>query len=109
MFTRPVTLHQTPFEFEVRPGMSLSAVAHELQGANVLAQAWPMIALARLQGVDRAIKAGSYEIDSAITLRELLARLTQRDVTQAAFTIIQGMPVADVNPPLRAQGPATNP
>jgi len=108
LFTRPVTLLQTPFEFEVRPGMSLSAVAHELQGANVLAQAWPMIALARLQGVDRAIKAGSYEIDSAITLRELLARLTQGDVTQASFTIIEGMTFADVKRALRAQGQVRN-
>jgi len=108
LFTRPVTLPQTPFDFEVRPGMSLSAVAHELQGANVLAQSWPMIALARLQGVDRAIKAGSYEIDSAITLRELLARLTQGDVTQASFTIIEGMTFADVKRALRAQGQVRN-
>ena len=77
----PLTLPQSPFAFEVKPGMSLSAVARELQGANVLPQSWPMIALARAQGVDRAIKAGSYEIETGITLRELLGRLTQGDAT----------------------------
>ncbi len=70
----PLTLPQTPFEFDVKPGATLSAVARELQAANLLPHAWPLVALARVQGVDRAIKAGSYEIDSALTLRELLAR-----------------------------------
>jgi len=108
MLTRPVTLPTTPFDFEVRPGMTLSAVAHELQGANVLARSWPMIALARLLGVDRAIKAGSYEIETQITLHELLQRLTQGDVTQASFTIIEGATFADVKRALRADGQIRN-
>jgi len=104
----PLTLPQSPFAFEVKPGMSLSAVARELQGANVLPQSWPMIALARAQGVDRAIKAGSYEIETGITLRELLGRLTQGDATQTSFVIIEGTTFADVRRALRAQGQVKN-
>jgi UPF0755 protein len=104
----PLTLPQSPFAFEVKPGMSLSAVARELQGANVLPQSWPMIALARAQGVDRAIKAGSYEIETGITLRELLGRLTQGDATQTSFVIIEGTTFGDVRRALLAQGQVKN-
>ena len=107
-FMRPLALPQLPFQFEVKPGMSLSAVARELQGANVLPQSWPMIALARAQGVDRAIKAGSYEIEKEITLRELLGRLTQGDATQTSFAIIEGTTFADVRRALREQGQVKN-
>ena len=88
--TRPLTLPQPIVAFEVKPGMSLSAVARELQAADVVPQSWPMIVLARWRGVDRAIKAGSYEIDTGITLPQLLGRLTQGDATQTSFAIIEG-------------------
>ncbi len=108
LFTLRLALPQAPFAFEVKQGMTLSAVARELQGANVLTQSWPMVALARLQGVDRTIKAGSYEIESNITLRELLARLTQGDVTQASFVIVEGTTFADVRRALRTHGQVKN-
>ena len=107
-FTRPLRLPQSPYEFEVKTGMSLAAVAHELQAANVVTHAWPMIALARWQGVDRAIKAGSYEIETGITLPQLLARLTQGDAAQTSFAIIEGTTFADVRRALRAQGQVRN-
>ncbi len=105
---KPLVLPQSPFEFDVRPGMSLSAVAHELQAANVLPQSWPLIALARVQGVDRAIKAGSYEIETGITLRQLLGRLTQGDATQTSFAIIEGSTFAQVRRALRDGGQVRN-
>jgi UPF0755 protein len=104
----PLTLPRSPFAFEVKPGTSLSAVARELQGAGVLPHSWPMIALARAQGVDRAIKSGSYEIEAGITLRELLGRLTQGDATQTSFVIIEGTTFADVRRALLAQGQVKN-
>jgi UPF0755 protein len=107
-FMRPLTLPQATVAFEVKPGMSLSAVARELQGANVLPQSWPMIVLARWRGVDRAIKAGSYAIETGITLRELLGRLTQGDATQTSFAIIEGTTFADVRRALREQGQVKN-
>jgi UPF0755 protein len=105
---RPLALPQSPFEFDVKPGMSLSAVAHELQAVSVLPQSWPMIALARFQGVDRAIKAGSYEIETGITLRQLLGRLTQGDATQTSFAIIEGSTFAQVRRALRDGGQVRN-
>jgi UPF0755 protein len=105
---RPLALPQSPYAFEVKPGMTLAAVARELQGADVLPQAWPMIALARASGVDRTIKAGSYEIESGITMRQLLGRLTQGDSTQTSFAIIEGTTFADVKRALRDGGQVKN-
>ena len=54
-----------------------------------------------MRGVDRAIKAGSYEIETGITLPQLLAKLTQGDVTQTALTIVEGATFADMRRALR--------
>jgi UPF0755 protein len=108
LVTRPLRLPQSPWEFEVKSGMSLSAVAHEFEAANVIPRAWPMIALARLQGIDRAIKAGNYEIESPITLPQLLSRLTQGDATQTSFVIIEGTTFADLRRALATQAQVKN-
>jgi UPF0755 protein len=108
MINRPLTLPTTPFVFEVKSGKTLSAVARELQSAGVVAQSWPMIALARVKGVDRAIKAGNYEVESAITLNELLLRLTQGDSTQTSLAIIEGTTFAEVRKALRREAQVKN-
>jgi UPF0755 protein len=99
---RPLALPQTPFAFEVRPGATLSSVARELAGAGLVPHASALVALARLRGVDRTIKAGSYEVEEAVTLPQLLAMLTQGDVTQTSFTIVEGATFADVKRALAA-------
>jgi len=93
---QPLPLPTSPFAFEVKPGSSLRSVARELTGAGVLARDWPLVALARFQGVDRAIKAGSYEITEEITLPALLEKLTQGDVSQSALTVVEGATFAEL-------------
>ena len=89
-YRQPLPLPASPYEFEVRSGATLSAVARRLHEAGVLAHPIALIALARFHAVDRNIKAGSYEIEHGITLPQLLAKLTQGDVTQSAITIVEG-------------------
>jgi UPF0755 protein len=76
-------------------------VAHQLTDAGVLPHPLALVALARVQHSDRSIKAGSYEIDAGITLPQLLAKLTQGDVTQTALTIVEGTRFADLRRALR--------
>ena len=71
-----------PYDFEVRGGASLASVARQLRDGGVLPHPAALTALARLRGVDRTIKAGNYEIEQGVTLPQLLAKLTQGDVTQ---------------------------
>jgi UPF0755 protein len=98
---RPLEMPTEPWSLEVRPGATLGAVARDLAGEGVIAHALPLVALARWKGVDRAIKAGNYEFLSGITLPQLLAKLTQGDVTQTSLTIVEGATFADFVKALR--------
>jgi UPF0755 protein len=99
---QPLPLPSSPFAFDVRTGASLRSVASELAGAGVLPMGFPLVALARLRGVDRSIKAGNYEITAGITLPRLLDKLTQGDVTQTALTIIEGSTYVELVAALKA-------
>jgi UPF0755 protein len=98
---RPLPLPEEPFNFTVRTGATLRAVAHELTSAEVLPADWTLVGLARLRGVDRTIKAGNYEIASGTTLAGLLAKLTHGDATQAGFTIVEGWTMRELREALK--------
>jgi UPF0755 protein len=100
-YRAPLALPATPFDFEVKSGRTLSAVARDRAGRGVLPHPLALVALARYRGVDRAIKAGSYELEPGVTLPELLAKLTQGDVTQTSITLVEGATFADVKRALR--------
>jgi UPF0755 protein len=100
-YRQPLPLPRSPFEFEVRAGAPLTTVARTLREAGVIPHPYALTLLARARGVDRAIKAGSYELESGITLAGLLAKLTQGDVTQTAVTIVEGTTFAEVRRALR--------
>ena len=95
-YREPLPLPQTPYDFEVRSGASLTSVARSLHAAGVIPHPLALTGLARLTGVDRTIKAGSYEVEPGITLPRLLAMLTQGDVTQKAITIVEGTTFAQL-------------
>jgi UPF0755 protein len=108
LYSDPLPLPATPYAFDVRQGASLSAVARELGAAGALPQPLALVALARWRGADRAIKAGSYEFDAGITLPQLLAALTQGDVTQTSFVIVEGTTFGDVKRALKANPAVKN-
>ena len=100
-YRAPLPLPQSPFDFEVKPGATLGSVARELAAAGAVPQPLALIALARVTHADRSIKAGSYEIEQGITLPQLLAKLTQGDVTQTTLTIVEGTTFAELRDGLR--------
>jgi UPF0755 protein len=92
----PLSLPQNPYAFNVKPGASLRSVARELSASGVLPADWILIGWARIKGRDRTIKAGNYEIAHGTTLAGLLDKLTQGDMTQTAFTIVEGWTFRDL-------------
>lgn len=100
---RALPLPEQPYAFTVRSGQSLRAVAHDLTAAGVLPADWTLVALARLERVDRTVKAGNYELPAGTTLAGLLAKLTQGDVTQTSFTIVEGWSWRELREALRAE------
>jgi UPF0755 protein len=99
---RPLPLPSSPYTFEVRTGASLRQVARELAAAGIVQGELPLVALARLRGVDRSIKAGNYEVAAGITLPQLVAKLTQGDASQIAITVVEGARFSDLKRALAA-------
>jgi len=107
-YTEPLNVPASAFAFDVRPGATLGAVARDLGAAGVLPHPITLVGLARMRGVDRNIKAGSYEIEAGTTLPRLLAKLTQGDVTQRAIVVVEGTTFADLRRALRASADVKN-
>jgi UPF0755 protein len=98
---RPLALPESPYDFKVPAGATLASVARDFAQAGVIEHPAPLVALARWRGVDRSIKAGSYQIEAGITLPDLLAKLTQGDVTQTSLTVVEGTTFAELKAALR--------
>jgi UPF0755 protein len=97
----PLALPQQAYAFTVKPGASLRSVARELAASHVIPADWILVGWARIKGRDRTIKAGNYELIAGTTLAGLLDKLTQGDVTQTAFTIVEGWSVRDLRAALK--------
>src|SRR4029453_8685363 len=102
-YNEPLRVPGAAYAFDVRPGYTLSAVARDLGAAGVLPHPITLVALARMRGVDRNIKAGSYEIEAGTTLPRLLSKITQGDVMQRSLVVVEGTTFGD----LRGGLPAT--
>ncbi len=86
----PLTLPQTPYEFTLRHGSSLRAVARQLVEAKILAEPWSFTALVRLHGKEGEIKAGNYYLENSPTPLQLFRMITRGDVTQSEIAFIEG-------------------
>ena len=107
-YHEPLRVPGATYSFDVRPGYTLSAVARDLGAAGVLPHPIALVALARMRGVDRNIKAGSYEIEAGTTLPRLLAKLSEGDVAQRAIVIVEGSSFNDLRRALRASADVKN-
>ena len=87
---RPLTFSTLPMEFTLNQGSSLTAAARQMQQAGVLPNDWMFVWLARMLGKSAQIQAGNYELETAVTMLELLAVVTEGQVSQSAFSIIEG-------------------
>lgn len=87
---RPLTFPVLPLEFSLNQGSSLKTAARQMQQAGVLPNDWMFVWLARMLGKSAQIQAGNYELETAVTMLELLAIVTEGQATQSEFSIIEG-------------------
>ena len=87
---RPLTFSTLPLEFTLSQGSSLKAAARQMQQAGVLPNDWMFVWLARILGKSAQIQAGNYELETAVTMLQLLAIVTEGQATQSEFSIIEG-------------------
>ena len=87
---QPLALRTSPVDFHVASGSSLRAAVGQMREAGVAVQPVLILALARLQRADTAIKAGSYSVSQGVTARQLLDKLTRGKVTQGEVVLVEG-------------------
>ncbi|QDQ29214.1 endolytic transglycosylase MltG [Chitinimonas arctica] len=86
----PQPLAELPRSFVVERGGNMRTVANQLEAEGLLEHPWLLTIIARLNGDAMRIKAGSYELSQPLTPLELLAKLTDGDVSSASLTIVEG-------------------
>ena len=86
----PRSLGSEAVAVEIRPGASLRGIARQLERSGLIA--WPavFIGYARLRGDAPRLKAGSYEFSGEVSVRQILDRMAQGDVTEVSITIPEG-------------------
>ncbi|MDD5180761.1 MAG: endolytic transglycosylase MltG [Gallionellaceae bacterium] len=105
--TRPLTLPALPFEFSLKQGSSLKAAARQLQQEGLLSNGQLFAMLGRLLGKSSQIKAGNYQLETAVTPLELLDMLTKGKGMLSELSVIEGWTFGqfraalDANPAIR--------
>lgn len=88
--SRPVALAEPSLILDIQRGTSLRGLARQLTEQGVLPHPYYFIALAYLQGDQRRIKAGEFELTAGMTPRDVLARITSGRVVQHPVTLVEG-------------------
>jgi UPF0755 protein len=85
-----VNLPREPYEFTVRSGASLKAIARQLAADGVLNEGETLWILGRLLGKSTSIQAGTYRLDKPLTPVELLDKLARGDVVLIEILFVEG-------------------
>lgn len=81
---------ETSRELVLEHGSSLRSISRQLVAEGVLQEPWSFMLLVRAKGMERAIKAGNYELRQGMTVQDLFLMLTQGSTVQRSITFIEG-------------------
>ncbi len=81
---------ESGLRYELKSGMTLTRVAHDLQTRGIIDSPRYLVWLGRLEGKANQIKAGEYRFDTGITPHRLLQQLVNGETLQYAITIVEG-------------------
>jgi UPF0755 protein len=87
---QPLRLAAPTVDLEVEPGTLPRAVAQAVADSGVDVNPQLLYAWFRLSGQGRAIKAGSYELETGVTPRSLLRKLARGEESLRAVTLVEG-------------------
>lgn len=97
----PLTLSTPVVDVSIAPGANARQVASTVTQAGVQAPPGLLFWWFRLSGQSRAIKAGSYEIETGSTPHSLLRKLVDGDQALRSVTLVEGWNFGQVREALR--------
>ena len=83
-------------EFTVERGEGFASIADRLQLEGLIPDKRVLRLHARIEGVESAIKAGSYIVPARASVSEVLTQLVEGDVVQFRLTIPEGLTTAQI-------------
>ena len=86
----PIRLASESVTFNVVPGSSIAKIAYQLERDSIISDASRFRWMVKLDGGDKSIKAGEYELKQGMTPKDLLVLFVSGKVKQYAFTIVEG-------------------
>jgi conserved hypothetical protein, YceG family len=87
---RPVDMPGETVQYVVAPGSGLRSIAKSINDAGIQVNPEGLVVLARYTGLDKQIKAGTYEARQGDTPRQLLERMARGEVVQQRLTLVEG-------------------
>ena len=87
---RPLALASSSAELSIEPGTTPRDIAQAWVNAGVRSEARWLYEYFRWSGQARKIRAGSYEVETGVTPRQLLAKMVQGAETMEQVRVIEG-------------------
>lgn len=75
----------------VPKGASLNTVAARLEEAQVIDKAWLFKIMARVNGLDKHLKAGEYQFEPGVSLKQAMDKISKGEVFLRKITIPEGL------------------
>lgn len=88
---QPLRLAAPALDLSIDPGTLPRGVAQAIKDAGVDVNPDLLYLWFRISGQDRAIRAGSYELETGITPHRLLAKLARGEESLRAVTLVEGL------------------
>ncbi len=99
----PLAPHAAPVDFVLAPGSSLAAAARELEERRLIRSARAFRWYAHWTGVDARLQAGEYELSPAMSVREIVQRLTAGKVKSYSIALPEGLTATEIAARLATQ------
>ncbi len=77
-------------------GGGVDAIAKDLSQAGVLADPWLFVAVARLTGTDRSLRAGEYRFAAGISATAVIKLLLRGEIVARRLTVAEGLTTGQV-------------
>ena len=86
----PVTPPASPYTVSVAANRTMGQLARTLQDDGAVRNRWVMVALSRMMGSDRKLRAGLYQFSGPTAMWQYLSRFDDGHPDQGSVTIIEG-------------------
>src|SRR5258706_15747264 len=86
----PIDLAASTVEFSIRPGSTLRGATRQIIGAGLAMPGWKFVLLARANGANAGIKAGSYQVSEGVTPLQLIRKIMRGEYGQAEILFVEG-------------------